>query len=144
MNNFNELSIKNQLCFALYACSREINKLYTPILDEINLTYTQYISMLVLWEKDDIAVKDMGDILFLDSGTLTPVIKSLEKKGLVKRNRSTIDERIVNVTLTKEGLELKEKAKDVPAKVYCSVGLDKEDGLELYRLCYKVLDSIKK
>ncbi|MBR4237381.1 MarR family transcriptional regulator [bacterium] len=143
MDNFNKLSIKNQLCFAVYSCSREITRLYTPILNEHDLTYTQYITMLVLWENDNIKVKDMGKILFLDSGTLTPVIKSLEKKGLVERNRSKEDERNVYVSLTKKGQELKSKIETVPDQVGCSLNLEPNEAIELYKLCYKVLDNIK-
>lgn len=143
MDNFNKLSIKNQLCFAVYSCAREITRLYTPILNEHDLTYTQYITMLVLWENDNIKVKDMGKILFLDSGTLTPVIKSLEKKGLVERNRSKEDERNVYVSLTKKGQELKSKIETVPDQVGCSLNLEPNEAIELYKLCYKVLDNIK-
>lgn len=117
------LKLENQLCFSLYACSREITKLYKPILEELGITYTQYISLLVLWEKDNITVKTLGEKLHLDSGTLTPLLKRLECMNLVKRIRDTVDERNVYVTLTSEGLGLREKALNIPNKILCSTGL---------------------
>ncbi|WP_318010955.1 MarR family transcriptional regulator [Clostridium estertheticum] len=117
------LKLDNQLCFALYACSREITKLYKPILDKLGITYTQYISLLVLWEKDNITVKDLGEKLHLDSGTLTPLLKKLEFMELVNRNRDTIDERKVYVKLTDKGVELKTMAIEIPNKILCSTGL---------------------
>jgi DNA-binding MarR family transcriptional regulator len=125
------LKLDNQLCFALYACSREITKLYKPILDELNITYTQYISLLVLWEKDNITVKEMGKKLHLDSGTLTPLLKKLESMNLVKRLRDTIDERNVYVTLTQRGIELKKMAIEIPSKILCSTGLSIENAVLL-------------
>ncbi|MGH4119999.1 MarR family winged helix-turn-helix transcriptional regulator [Clostridium sp.] len=121
--NDEALKLENQLCFALYACSREITKLYKPILKELDITYTQYISLLVLWEKDNITVKTLGEKLHLDSGTLTPLLKKLECMNLVKRIRDTVDERNVYVTLTSEGLDLKKKALEIPNKILCSTGL---------------------
>lgn len=117
------LKLENQLCFALYACSREITKLYKPVLDELGITYPQYISLLVLWEKDNITVKEMGHKLHLDSGTLTPLLKRLECMNLVKRIRDTVDERNVYIKLTFEGVELKKKALGIPNKMLCSTGL---------------------
>jgi DNA-binding MarR family transcriptional regulator len=125
------LKLDNQLCFALYACSREITKLYKPILDELNITYTQYISLLVLWEKDNITVKEMGKKLHLDSGTLTPLLKKLESMNLVTRLRDTIDERNVYVTLTQSGIELKKMAIEIPSKILCSTGLSIETAVLL-------------
>ena len=113
---YEALKIKNQLCFPLYACSREIIKRYKPFLDEIGLTYTQYIAMMVLWEHKTMNVKAMGEILFLDSGTLTPVLKKLESKGLITRQRSKADERNLVVTITEAGEALKEKAVTIPGK----------------------------
>ena len=121
--NDEALKLDNQLCFALYACSREITKLYKPVLDKLGITYTQYISLLVLWEKDDITVKDMGVKLHLDSGTLTPLLKKLESMKLVKRTRDTVDERKVYVKLTNKGIDLKQMAIDIPNKILCSTGL---------------------
>ncbi|MEK6263889.1 MAG: MarR family transcriptional regulator [Clostridium sp.] len=117
------LKLENQLCFALYACSREITKLYKPVLDELGITYPQYISLLVLWEKDNITVKEMGHKLHLDSGTLTPLLKRLECMNLVKRIRDTVDERNVYIKLTSEGIDLRKKALGIPNKLLCATGL---------------------
>jgi len=140
---YDVLKLQNQLCFPLYACSKEIIRAYKPFLDEIDLTYTQYITMMVLWEKKEMNVKTLGENLFLDSGTLTPVLKKLETKGLLKRNRSKDDERNLLVTITPEGEQLKEQAKDIPAKIGNCVKLNKEDAKELYRLLYMVIDNIR-
>ncbi|GCD09484.1 MULTISPECIES: MarR family winged helix-turn-helix transcriptional regulator [Clostridium] len=121
--NYEPLKLDNQLCFALYACSREITKLYKPALDKLGITYTQYISLLVLWEKDNITVKEMGKKLHLDSGTLTPLLKKLECMELVNRTRDTVDERKVFVKLTQKGIELKEMAIEIPNRILCSTGL---------------------
>ncbi|WP_308011337.1 MarR family winged helix-turn-helix transcriptional regulator [Clostridium tagluense] len=121
--NYEPLKLDNQLCFALYACSREITKLYKPALDKLGITYTQYISLLVLWEKDNITVKEMGKKLHLDSGTLTPLLKKLECMELVNRTRDTVDERKVFVKLTEKGIELKEMAIEIPNRILCSTGL---------------------
>ena len=135
------LKISNQLCFPLYACSKEIVKRYKPYLDPIDLTYTQYITMMVIWEEQEITVKALGDKLFLDSGTLTPVLKKLEQKGYVKRSRSKDDERNLIITLTKEGLELKKQACEIPAKMGHCVKLTPEESEQLYSLLYKILGS---
>ena len=135
------LKLENQLCFPLYAASREVVKQYRPFLDEIGLTYTQYITMMVLWEEGAISVKDLGKRLFLDSGTLTPVVKALEAKGLVKRERSAQDERVVIVKLLEAGETLKEQAACVPAKVGSCINLEEEEAIELYRLLYKILSQ---
>ncbi|MCM1180616.1 MAG: MarR family transcriptional regulator [Clostridium sp.] len=145
MNDNDEaLKLKNQLCFPLYAASREVIKQYRPYLDELGITYTQYIAMMVFWEEKKITVKDLGKKLFLDSGTLTPVLKSLEAKGYVKRYRSTEDERVLMVEITEEGEALKEKAKDIPQKVAGCVKLDTEEAAQLYTLLYKVLGMFQK
>jgi len=136
------LKLDNQLCFALYACSREITKLYKPYLDKINLTYTQYITLLVLWENDNITVKELGNKLHLDSGTLTPLLKKLENMKLVKRVRDTEDERNVYISLTDEGLQLKEQAKDIPLKLFCSTGLAPEEALSLKEKLKDLLISL--
>lgn len=138
-NEFDRLKLKNQLCFPLYSAAREVVKKYRPYLDPIGLTYTQYITMMVLWEERDITVKALGERLFLDSGTLTPVLKSLETKGYVVRKRNSVDERSVLVTLTNAGECLKEKAKDVPLQIAQCVGLDADEAATLYALLYKVL-----
>ena len=142
MENFDALKIENQLCFPLYACSREIIKLYKPLLDEIGLTYTQYISMMVLWEKGQINVKALGDILYLDSGTLTPLLKKLEAKGLVSRKRSTEDERSLIVSITGDGMALRERAVGIPQAVASCTPLDAEEAATLYRILYKILGNL--
>ena len=133
------LKLENQLCFPLYACSKEIVRRYKPYLDEIDLTYTQYIAMMVLWEHGRINVKDMGALLYLDSGTLTPVLKKLEQKGYLTRERDRADERVLNVTITEAGEQLKEQAVDIPRKMGGCIGLSGEDARELYRILHKVL-----
>ena len=140
-DKFDCLKISNQLCFPLYACSKEIVKRYKPYLDPIDLTYTQYITMMVVWEEKEITVKALGDKLFLDSGTLTPVLKKLEQKGYVKRSRSKDDERNLIITLTDEGLELKKQACEIPAKMGKCVSLSPEESSQLYSLLYKILGS---
>lgn len=135
------LKLKNQLCFPLYACSREIIKKYRPFLDEINLTYTQYIAMMILWEDKKISIKDMGRKLFLDSGTLTPVLKSLESKGFLSRYRSHEDERVLIAEITEEGERLKEKAMHIPEKIGSCTVLTEEEAVFLYSILYKMLGS---
>ena len=133
------LILENQLCFPLYVASKEIIKRYRPFLETIDLTYTQYITMLVLWEKKSINVKDLGKRLFLDSGTLTPLLKSLEAKGLVNRTRSTNDERILLVTITEKGNTLKEKAQNFPVQMSSCIKLSAEESSDLCRLLKKIL-----
>jgi len=142
-DKFDCLKISNQLCFPLYACSKEIVKKYKPYLDPIDLTYTQYITMMVVWEEKELTVKALGDKLFLDSGTLTPVLKKLEQKGYVKRSRSKDDERNLNITLTKAGEDLQKKAAEIPAKMGKCVCLSKKESEQLYSLLYKILGNIE-
>jgi DNA-binding MarR family transcriptional regulator len=137
--NYDALRLENQLCFPLYACSREVIKRYKPCLDELDLTYTQYIAMLVLWEKKSVTVKELGNALFLDSGTLTPLLKKMEAKGLLSRRRSSDDERSLIVTLTEEGEAMRDRAVEVPYKMAQCVNLAPEEASELYRLLYKLL-----
>lgn len=137
------LKLENQLCFPLYAASREVIKQYRPYLDKLDITYTQYIAMMVFWAEKKISVKELGKKLFLDSGTLTPVLKSMEAKGLVKRYRSAEDERVLMVEITEKGEELKEQAKDIPQKVAGCVKLDSEEAMQLYTLLYKVLSMLQ-
>lgn len=139
---YDALKLENQLCFPLYAVSKEIVRKYTPFLSEIDLTYTQYIVMMVMWEEKEISVKDLGKRLFLDSGTLTPLLKNLEKKGLVTRERSKTDERFLVVSITQKGLELREKAIDVPNKIAGCVELDNEDAMLLYTIINKLLGQL--
>lgn len=137
------LKLDNQLCFPLYAASREVTKLYHPMLTDLNLTYTQYLVMMVLWETDPITEKEMGKRLHLDSGTLTPVLKSLEAKGFILRSRSKEDERVVNVDLTDVGRGLKDKAVGIPAKISGAVNLEAEEAATLYGLLYKLLGNLE-
>ncbi len=140
-SKYDVLKLENQLCFPLYAAARKVVKSYRPHLDELDLTYTQYITMMVMWEQKEITVKALGEALFLDSGTMTPVLKSLESKGYVSRKRSTTDERSVSVFLTDSGEKLKERAVEIPAKVAGCGGLNREEMLQLYGLLYKVLGA---
>ena len=141
--NYEGLKLKNQLCFPLYAASREVIKQYRPYLDALNLTYTQYIAMMVLWEEKKISVKELGKKLFLDSGTLTPVLKSLEAKGFVCRTRSVEDERVLMVEVTSEGEKLREQAKSVPESIAGCVKLEADEAMKLYELLYKILGALK-
>jgi len=138
-SKYDALKLENQLCFPLYACSRKVMKLYHPYLSELDLTYTQYICMMVLWEQRKLSAKELGNRLFLDSGTLTPVLKSLEKKGLLSRYRSSEDERVLLVEITSEGEALKERAVDVPYQLGDRLDMDREDAYQLYRLLSKFL-----
>ena len=141
-DRYEALKLSNQLCFPLYAVSKEIVKKYTPFLDKIGLTYTQYIAMMVLWEEKEITVKELGKQLFLDSGTITPVLKALEKKGLVKRTRSDVDERVVNASLTEAGLALREQAVEIPAQIGSCMPLTPEDAAALYRILHTMMDKL--
>jgi len=142
MENYDSLKLDNQLCFPLYACSKEIVRLYKPFLDEIDLTYTQYIVMMVMWETGEINVKSLGERLYLDSGTLTPLLKKLETKGYITRHRSAEDERNVIIRLTADGEALKKKAVCIPEKMQGCVHLTRDEAFELYRLLHKVLSTI--
>ena len=139
MEEFDDLKLENQLCFPLYACSREIIKKYKPCLDKLDLTYTQYITMLVLWEKHTLTAKELGEILYLDSGTLTPLLKKLEHKGLLTRRRSETDERNLIITVSEDGVALKEKAVPIPAVVKTGFNLTEEEAMTLYRILYRIL-----
>jgi len=120
--DINMLALENQFCFALYSASHAMTKTYKPMLDRLGLTYPQYLVMLVLWEQDAILVKDIGARLFLDSGTLTPLLKRLEANGLVSRNRDPHDERQVRIVLSAEGRALRAKAQEIPKQVLCASG----------------------
>lgn len=133
--------LDNQLCFPLYAASRKIIRLYRPVLDPLGLTYTQYITMLALWERDGITVKELGERLFLDSGTLTPLLKKLESQGVITRARDATDERAVIVTLTARGRSLKAEAAHVPGTVAQCVGVSRTDAVELHRLLHLLLSD---
>ena len=138
-HKYDALKLENQLCFPLYACSREIIKQYKPFLDLIDLTYTQYIAMMILWARESVTAKELGEILLLDSGTLTPLLKKLEAKGLLNRKRSETDERSLVLTITDEGRALKDRALAVPIQMSQRMSLAPEEALTLYRLLYKLL-----
>ena len=138
---YEALKIENQLCFPLYACSRDVIKRYKPFLDKIDLTYTQYITMLVMWDRKEVNVKELGRRLYLDSGTLTPLLKKLESKGFLTRKRSTEDERNLIISITEKGERLKDEAVVIPEKLAQSLPLDQEEARTLYRILYKLLES---
>ena len=138
------LKLENQLCFPIYLCSKEIIRKYTPWLEEIDLTYTQYIVMMYFWEKEKSNVKEVGKTLLLDSSTLTPLLKKLENKGFITRVRSTIDERNLEIQLTKKGRELKDKAKLIPEKIGKCIALSEEEATTLYSLMYKILMNVER
>lgn len=137
------LKLSKQLCFPLYACSREMIKLYKPFLDELGLTYTQYITLMVLWEHKAMTVKALGQELYLDSGTLTPLLKKLEEKGLVTRRRSDLDERNLIVTITELGESMKDRALHIPEEMTKCITLPREDIRELYRMLHQLLEYVK-
>jgi len=139
-NKYNCLKLSQQLCFPLYACARETIKLYTPHLDKLGLTYTQYIAMMVLWERKSLTAKELGRILFLDSGTLTPMLKKMEGKGLLTRKRSEMDERNLIVTITDAGDALKDQALEIPEMMTRHINLETEEIAVLYRSLYKMLE----
>ena len=140
--NYDALKLENQLCFPLYACAREVTKLYHPYLTKLDLTYTQYITMMLLWEFDTMTAKELGKRLYLDSGTLTPVLRSLDEKGFVIRRRSSEDERVLIVKLTEKGAELREDALAVPYQVVHCVNFSEEEAMQLQQLLYKLLSAL--
>lgn len=133
------LKLENQLCFPLYAAARSTIRLYKPLLDRLDLTYTQYITMMVLWERRSLTAKELGDLLFLDSGTLTPLLKKMEAKGYLTRKRSAADERSLVVTVTDKGMALREEALSVPVSMAECLTLPKEEAMTLYDILYKML-----
>ena len=142
MSNDELLKLDNQLCFPLYAASKEIIRRYKPILDELDITYTQYIVLLVLWEEDNILVKDLGSRLYLDSGTLTPLLRKLESKGYISRTKGKDDEREIHIFLTEKGKEIKQEASKVPLTIGSCVKLEPEEAKTLYNLLYKILRGL--
>ncbi|MBC7086888.1 MAG: MarR family transcriptional regulator [Tissierellales bacterium] len=142
MDKYDQIKLENQICFPLYALSREIIKLYKPILDKYNLTYTQYITMLVIWEKEKIGFKDLGRLLHLDSGTLTPVLKKLEAMELIHKYRSKEDDRIVIVEVTEKGNSLKEDILHVPEEIYCKLNIETEKLFTLKKQLDEILTQI--
>ena len=138
---YEQLKLENQLCFPMYACARKIVNAYNPYLKPLGLTYTQYIVFMVLWDKENVNVGQLGEILHLDAGTLTPLLKRLEKEGYVTRKRSEEDERVTLISITEKGNELKEKCKDIPLKISESgSSLKEKEAKELYRLLYEFLE----
>ena len=143
LEGFEQLKLENQLCFPLYVVAKEIVRKYKPYLDELDLTYTQYISMMVLWEKKQVNVKELGDALYLDSGTLTPLLKKLEAKGYITRCRSKEDERNLEVCITEAGEALKERAAYIPGEL-CEkyVNISPEEIKNMYSALYKLLSQL--
>ena len=138
-----QLQLDSQLCFPLYASARRVIGAYTPLLKPLGLTYTQYIVMLELWEKEKVKVGELGHRLYLDCGTLTPMLKKMEESGWLTRCRCKVDERVVYVALTDKGRALREQVKDIPGRVGSCITLPQEEAFELYRLLHKLLDSIE-
>ena len=143
-SKYDSLTLKNQLCFPIYLCSKEIIKKYTPLLDKLNLTYTQYIVMMYFWEKRTSNVKELGKTLLLDSSTLTPLLKKLENKGYITRVRSKIDERNLNLEVTEKGLKLRDEALSIPMEMGKCINLTKEEVETLYKIIYKILMNTQK
>ncbi len=141
-DQFDPLKLENQICFPLYACSKEIVKAYKPYLDELDLTYTQYITMMVMWEHKELRVKEVGQFLYLDSSTLTPLLKRLEEKGYVARRRSEQDERDLIVSITEVGEALREKALTVPGRIASCVNMEPEKAQALYGILYELLGKL--
>ena len=145
MSEFDNFKVGKQVSFPLYACSKEVIKKYKPVLDKADLTYTQYITMMVLWEREEINVKELGSLLYLDSGTLTPVLKKLEAKKYIIRKRSTKDETNLVLKITKKGLELREKVKDYPEELYNKyMNLTDEEIMLLHKITHKLLKHLSK
>jgi len=135
------LKLDYQVCFKLYVASKEIIRKYNPLLEELDLTYTQYITMLALWEKDQISVKELGEKLYLDSGTLTPLLNKLKSKGLIDKVKQEKDGRELILSLTKKGIELKKKALNIPEAIGKCVKLEKDEAIEFFGLLNKVLQG---
>lgn len=144
MNKYDSLRLENQLCFPLYLCSKEIIRHYTPFLNKLNLTYTQYIVMLYLWENDNVNIKKLGESLMLESNTLTPLLKKLETKKYIKRTKNKDDERNIVITLTDLGKSLKDEALEVPKQMGKCIDLSKEEAITLYKLIYKVIANVER
>ena len=141
MSNKDALKLENQLCFPLYAASKEVIRRYNPLLKKLDLTYTQYLVMMVLWEEGTIGAKELGDKLFLDSGTLTPLIKKMQAKGYLEKTQSEDDLRRITLTITEKGRRLQDEAVSVPFAVADCVRLEEKDAADLYRILYEILHS---
>ncbi|MFD0050121.1 MarR family winged helix-turn-helix transcriptional regulator [Actinomycetes bacterium NPDC127524] len=143
-DNFEQLKLENQLCFLLYASSREMTKQYKPLLEELDVTYPQYLALLLLWDQEKLTVKKMGELLYLDSGTLTPMLKRMEQNGLLQRKRSPEDERSVIVGLTEKGMNLKQKAASIPGRIFELSGNSEEEYTSLKASLYNLLNMLHK
>ena len=145
MSEYDKLKLDNQLCFSLYALSREVIKMYQPVLSKYNLTYTQYVTMLAMWELEKAPFKEVAKKLYLDSGTLTPVLKKLESMGLVNKYRDKHDDRMVIVELTQKAIDLKDDIKKVPDEMYCKInGLEVDELINLKKSLDKMLKQLGK
>ncbi|MGD8189377.1 MarR family winged helix-turn-helix transcriptional regulator [Brevibacillus ginsengisoli] len=142
MNREDSLKLDNQLCFSIYACSREITSLYRPFLDQLGITYPQYLVLLILWEAEECTVKELGERLYLDSGTLTPMLKRMEAANLIKRQRSQMDERKVLVQLTDKGKEMKQEAYCIPEAIFEQVGVSQDEFVMLLAKFKQMLHTI--
>ncbi|MCQ2595347.1 MAG: MarR family transcriptional regulator [Treponemataceae bacterium] len=140
---FNPLALENQICFSLYVCSKEVIRSYEPLLKPLGLTYTAYITLLALWEKDNVSVKELGEKLFLDSGTLTPLLKKMEQQNLVVKTRSKEDERTVLISLTEEGKALRTTCLEIPQKMMCKKLLEPENAADLIKNLHEIMGNIK-
>ena len=143
MNQYEGLRLKNQLCFPLYSVSNLIIRNYKPLLDELDLTYTQYIVMMVMWEKEVVNEKELSEAVLLKSNTLTPLIQKLKKKGYVSINKDKKDGRYIVISLTKQGKELKDKAIYVPSSIAKQINLEEEEMIYLYKILYKIMETYK-
>ena len=142
-SKYDSLSLKNQICFPLYLCSKEIIRKYTPYLNELDLTYTQYVVMMYFWEKQESNVKQISKILLIDTGTLTPLLKKLENKGYIERNKSLKDGRNLDVKVTKKGMNLRDKALQIPKKVWECLNLSENEIKDLYIILNKILNNLE-
>ncbi|WP_431608935.1 MarR family winged helix-turn-helix transcriptional regulator [Chryseobacterium sp. 'Rf worker isolate 10'] len=144
MENPKTPKLENQICFPLYVIAKEITGLYRPFLDELGITYPQYLVMMILWDGDGLTVTHIGEKLFLDSGTLTPLLKRLESKGFIIRKRKKEDERVVEVFLDEAGKKLQQKACEIPGKIQEKLGIQPEELLHLKDTVLKILNKIEK
>lgn len=140
--NPQSLNLEDHLCFSLYACSRAILRLYRPLLDELHLTYPQYLVLVTLWEKPQRTIKELGEVLNLDTGTLTPLLKRMEAAGLIERRRDTVDERVMNIFITQAGKELQEKASCIPESLFDATGMNKKELDEINQTIMRLLQQL--
>lgn len=138
-----DMKLEHHMCFHLYAASKEVIRCYKPFLDPLDLTYTQYLALLVLWEQGTVSVKELGEKLYLDSGTMTPVLKKLESKGYIRRTRALQDERSVLISLTEEGQALKAKAEHIPASVCDKINLTEDEKQLMQQMLRRILDGLR-